>query len=613
MADERLLDFPSKSSPVPADIIYVGDSADAFNEVQSTIAEIIATYPNLSGIAALTLVANSYPYKNGSSVFAVGSITSVPAASILAAWDINSNFRANNFLAGYATTTTAAGTTTLTVASAGQQFFTGSTTQDVVMPVTSTLALGMSWYIVNNSSGVVTVKSSGANTIIAMAAGTTAIVSCIALTGTAAASWSYDYNQSALSFPVSIANGGTGVSATPTSASASAFAAWDASINIPANNFVPSYATTATAAGTTTLTVASAFEQFFTGATTQTVVLPVTSTLRQGHSFRIVNNSSGALTIQSSGGNTIVTVGANTVTTVTCILTSGTGTASWYYSLVDQNEGGGVTSVGTGTGLTGGTITSTGTISLAAVAAHKLWANVTGGSAVPTEVSTSIFIQQVVVQTVAATGTYTPTTGMVYAIVEIVGGGGGGAGVGDTSGAKACAGGGGAGGGYCRNVYTAAEMGASAAVTIGAAGAGGVGNSGGTTGGDTIFNPAGSGATITASGGLRGNEYAPSTVIQMSSGAAGGAASGAQLNVSGGSGYPGISIGVALSTQVNGGTGGYSAFGSGGRALAASQNGAAASGFGAGGSGAAGLNDASSYNGGTGTIGYCIVTEFIAV
>lgn len=46
MATERLKDFPAKTVPVLADIIYLGDSADSFSEVQSTIAQIMsASYP----------------------------------------------------------------------------------------------------------------------------------------------------------------------------------------------------------------------------------------------------------------------------------------------------------------------------------------------------------------------------------------------------------------------------------------------------------------------------------------------------------------------------------------------------------------------------------------
>ena len=50
---------------------------------------------------------------------------------------------------------------------------------------------------------------------------------------------------------------------------------------------------------------------------------------------------------------------------------------------------GSVTSVGSGTGLTGGTITTTGTLSFAAIAANSLWVNNTNASAVPTVIATS--------------------------------------------------------------------------------------------------------------------------------------------------------------------------------------------------------------------------------
>lgn len=92
----------------------------------------------------------------------------------------------------------------------------------------------------------------------------------------------------------------------------------------------PGYATTATAAGTTTLTAASARNQYFTGATTQTVVLPVVSTLVAGTSrFRIVNNSTGNVTVQSSGGNTILVLAPGAEVEFVCILITGTTAASW--------------------------------------------------------------------------------------------------------------------------------------------------------------------------------------------------------------------------------------------------------------------------------------------
>lgn len=128
---------------------------------------------------------------------------------------------------------------------------------------------------------------------------------------------------------LSIANGGTNSSSVTTTPTASSFSGWDANSNLSANNFINKYTTTATAAGTTTLTNQSTYLQYFTGATTQTVVLPVTSTLALGFSFRIVNQSTGLVTVQSSGANNILIMPANTVSIFTCILTSGTTAASW--------------------------------------------------------------------------------------------------------------------------------------------------------------------------------------------------------------------------------------------------------------------------------------------
>ena len=124
----------------------------------------------------------------------VTSVTTAPTATMWAGWDANKNLSANNFLSGYATTPTAAATTTLTVSSAYSQFFTGTTTQIVQMPLTSTLVLNQSYEITNNSTGNVTVQSSGGNTIQVMAAGTSMTLSCISLSSTSPAGWSINYN-----------------------------------------------------------------------------------------------------------------------------------------------------------------------------------------------------------------------------------------------------------------------------------------------------------------------------------------------------------------------------------------------------------------------------------
>ena len=95
------------------------------------------------------------------------------------------------------------------------------------------------------------------------------------------------------------------------------------------------FTTTATAAGTTTLDNTSSYYQIFTGTSTQTIVLPVTSTLAQGWTFHICNNSTGVLTVNSSGGNLVLTIPPGTTVMYTCILTSGTTAASWEAGYTD--------------------------------------------------------------------------------------------------------------------------------------------------------------------------------------------------------------------------------------------------------------------------------------
>lgn len=129
---------------------------------------------------------------------------------------------------------------------------------------------------------------------------------------------------------VAIADGGTGVSSVTTTPTASAFAGWDANSNLSANNFLTGYTSTATAAGTTTLTVASTQTQIFTGSSTQTVTMPVVSTLALGTFYRIVNLSSGVVTVQSSGANTIQAMQANSTLILISNATTGTSASVWY-------------------------------------------------------------------------------------------------------------------------------------------------------------------------------------------------------------------------------------------------------------------------------------------
>ena len=135
-----------------------------------------------------------------------------------------------------------------------------------------------------------------------------------------------------LSTPLAVAYGGTAVNSVTSVPTASSWAGWDTNRNLSANNVTEGYSTTVTAAFTLSMLAGSAFNQYFTGTSAQTLLLPITSTLVLGQSYNIVNNSSAPLTLQTSGSNTIVILPAGAQTIVTCTLTSGTTTASWAYN-----------------------------------------------------------------------------------------------------------------------------------------------------------------------------------------------------------------------------------------------------------------------------------------
>jgi len=145
----------------------------------------------------------------------------------------------------------------------------------------------------------------------------------------------------------------------------------------------------------------------------------------------------------------------------------------------------------------------------------------------------TLFLSNVVVQILSsASGTYTPTAGMKKCLMIAVGPGGNGAGV--T--AADDAGGGGGGGGCAIKLFTAADIGASKAYTVGQ-------TSGNNTTVDTTLLVANSGANGAATG---------NTVVlgASSAGGAGGTASGGDLNIPG---QPGQSSIIYWTTHGSGG------------------------------------------------------------
>jgi len=104
---------------------------------------------------------------------------------------------------------------------------------------------------------------------------------------------------------VGVLYGGTGVT---TSTGANSVVLRDANQNISANNLALGFTSTPTAAATTTLTVASAQYQRFTGTTTQTLKLPDATTLTKGVVFFIDNDSTGNVTVVDSASTNIGTI-----------------------------------------------------------------------------------------------------------------------------------------------------------------------------------------------------------------------------------------------------------------------------------------------------------------
>jgi len=241
--------------------------------------------------------------------------------------------------------------------------------------------------------------------------------------------------------------------------------------------------------------------------TGNTVTSVLTAPQAGARNYTIPDAGTNASFVMTQGAQTIA--GATTFSTPIAVGSGGTGDASFTaYSVI-----------------CGGT-TSTGALqSIASVGASGQVLTSNGTSALPTwQAGIGTALQIVNTQTFTSSGTYTPTSGMLYCIIEAVGGGGGGV----TTGASNISSGSG-GGSYTKGLFTAAQIGSSQTVTIGTGGT--AGNAGVATSVSTLV--------VTTGGGI-GVSITVASTPGGSGGAAGSVAGGKLIMaIPGGDGGPG--------------------------------------------------------------------------
>jgi hypothetical protein len=205
-------------------------------------------------------------------------------------------------LFGFTTTATSGTTVVLTNTSSVYQRFTGSTAQTITLPVVSTLKTGWTFHIANNNtSGNLTVNSSGNNLVVTIVPGTSAMITCVGTTLTTAASWEWGITD----FETYTGTGSVVMGTSPTIASPTITGGMTVSSDSPILK-------------TASFTVGAGESNFnVTGTATVVVTLP---TPTAGRRINIVNKA--AFAINSASSNVFPRT-TNTLGTAICAATAG--------------------------------------------------------------------------------------------------------------------------------------------------------------------------------------------------------------------------------------------------------------------------------------------------
>lgn len=221
-------------------------------------------------------------------------------------------------------------------------------------------------------------------------------------------------------------------------------------------------------------------------------------------------------------------------------------------------------------------------------------------------ISLSAHVASVTFQVFTASGTYVPNPKMIYCEVFAWGGGGAGGGAAATAAGQVSVGSGGHAGAKAYNVFSAAAIGASQAVTIPAAAAGVVGaggNAGGAVTLGSLISAAGGPGGLTVAAGAPPIGVGVAAPVQSASGGIRGwTTPGEQANA--------LQLGGGVWAS---GAGGSNEWGGGAAGVGPNAAGAAGSGStGAGGSGAANVAGVGAKAGGNGAQGILIVKEYLS-
>lgn len=311
----------------------------------------------------------------------------------------------------------------------------------------------------------------------------------------------------------------------------------------------------------------------------------------------------GAALTSVNDTNVTVTLGGSPST---ALLNATSITLGWTGQLAIGRGGTGISSFGTGvqTAL-GQNVTGTGSIVLAtspSLVTPVLGTPTSGNLVNCTGAIDATAIHRVILQVFTSSGTYTPTTGMRYCIVRVLSGSSAGGGATSIA-AQFCTGSGAGSGSYSESVISAATIGVSQVVTVGAAGTAVVGGNG------NVGSASSLGALVTTNPGAAGLVGSSSATNSSVLGGAGGVAGTGNIATPGN--YGGTSFSATTIFAISG-AGAASQLGGGTRANIISSGtsvGIAGGNYGAGGSGGV-TQGANTIAGGAGSPGIIIITEY---